>query len=195
VILLQTWHRSKEFIVIALPLIIILGILMQILLAINVIAPINLVLSPVVVGWLGLPIGVGVYLFYGVFRKELNLILLALYVASIGLLMTQYMTPIQMIVFTLTTLLYAPCMATIIVVKNQTSSKFAAQVFIYELLIALIFAGGIRWLYEGINSLFYLLPDFEKISLTFVFLIGITIVIILIINNRKNKINVKKIEC
>ena len=72
---------------------------------------------------------------------------LALDVASLGLTMAQYMTSIQMIVFTLTTMLYAPCAATIVMIKRKLGSAYAWEIFFVELGIAIIFAGAIRWIY------------------------------------------------
>ena len=114
----------------------------------SLLEPINLLMKPITVYYLGLPVGVSVYLFYGILRKELNLVLLQLYVSSLGLTMTQYMTPIQMITFTLMTMLYAPCLATIMVIKRHEGTKFATKVFFYLLGIALVISGIVRWGYE-----------------------------------------------
>ncbi len=153
VIAKQTWARSKEFVVMALPLIVVLGILLQILMEFNLTDPINTILSPITVYILGLPIGVGVYLFYGVLRKELNLVLLELFVASQGLTMIQYMTPLQMLTFTMVTMLYIPCLATIITIKKETGWKFALQILFLEIGIALI----IGWIMHGLGLLVELL--------------------------------------
>lgn len=141
VILKQTWARSKEFIVMALPLIVILGIFLQLMIEFNLTAPINTALAPITVYILGLPVGVGVYLFYGVLRKELNLVLLEIFVVSQGLTMAQYMTPLQMLTFTMVTMLYIPCLATIITIKKETGWKYALQVLFLELGIAVVVGG------------------------------------------------------
>ncbi|MCF2141551.1 MAG: ferrous iron transport protein B [Candidatus Lokiarchaeota archaeon] len=154
VILKQTWARSKEFVVMALPLIVILGIILQILMEFNLTAPINAVLYPISVIILGLPVEVGVYLFYGVLRKELNLVLLEMFVASQGLTMVQFMNPLQMLTFTLVTMLYIPCLATIITIKKETGWKFALQVMFLELGIALIFGGIMHGIGAIISILF-----------------------------------------
>lgn len=145
VILKQTWHRSKEFIVMALPLIVLLGIILQILLEFNLLSPINSILAPITVFVLGLPVEVGIYLFYGVLRKELNLVLLEVFVASLALTIPEFMTPLQIFIFTLVTMLYIPCLATIITIKKETNWKFALQVMGVQILIAVIFGGLINW--------------------------------------------------
>ncbi len=148
VILKQAWHRSKEFVYRALPLIVILGVLLEVLMEYNLLNPLNTIMKPLTVGFLGLPIGVSVYLFYGILRKELNLVLLQLYVASLGLTMTQFMTPQQMIVFTLVTMLYVPCLATIVMIKHHEGTKFATKVFFLLLAVGILVAGAVRWIWE-----------------------------------------------
>ena len=148
VILKQTWHRSKEFVYRALPLIVVFGVMVEILLEFNLLEPLNTIFRPFTVGFLGLPIGVSVFLFYGVLRKELNLVLLEVYVASLGFTMVEYMTPIQMITFTLVTMLYVPCLATIITIKHHEGTKFAVKTFFLMLGVAFLIAGIVRWGYE-----------------------------------------------
>ena len=145
VILKQTWARSKEFIYMALPLIVVLGILLQIMLEFHLLEPINVFLSPVTVYALGLPVGVGIYLFYGIVRKELNLVLLQVFVASVGMTIPEFMTPLQIFTFTMVTMLYVPCLATIITIQKDTGWKFALQVLLLETLIAVVFGSAVHW--------------------------------------------------
>ena len=147
VITKQTWLRSKEFIYKALPLIIILGIILEILLELRALDPINIILSPITVFWLGLPIVTGVFLIYGILRKELTLVLLVLLASSMGLTLLELMTPIQMIVFCLVTMLYIPCFATIVIIAKQTNWKFALQISFMEIIIALLIGGIINFGY------------------------------------------------
>ena len=145
VILKQTWLRSKEFVFKALPIIIILGIFLEILLIFNALEPVNLVLSPISVIWLGLPVATGIFLIYGILRKELTLVLLVLFAENIGLTLTELLTPIQMITFSLVTMLYIPCFATVIIIAKQINWKYAFQISILEIGIALIIGGVINW--------------------------------------------------
>ncbi|QEE15815.1 ferrous iron transport protein B [Promethearchaeum syntrophicum] len=153
VIMKQTWFRSKEFVFIALPLMVILGVLMQIFVEFNLLEWMNVLLSPVTVRFLGLPIGIGVYLIYGILRKELNLILLQLFVASLGLSMVDYLSPIQMIIFTLMTLLYIPCLATFITIRKEAGRKFASHVLLFRISIAVIISGSVYWIFQLVSSL------------------------------------------
>lgn len=164
----QTWKNSKDFVYLAIPLIIFLGTLLQVLDYINILDLINLAMSPLMVGVLGLPIGVGIYLFYGILRKELNLVLLQIYVAGIGLTLVEYLNPMQMIIFTLFTMLYAPCLATMITVKKGSGRKFAYSLFFLKWGIAILFTGIIRWIYVAIDYIFASWDEFIKISVTFI---------------------------
>ena len=70
-------------------------------------------MSPVTVGWLGLPAAAGVVLIFGVLRKELTLILLASLMGTSDFSMI--MTPVQMFVFAFVVMIYVPCISTIAV--------------------------------------------------------------------------------
>ncbi|MHA1684700.1 MAG: ferrous iron transport protein B [Promethearchaeota archaeon] len=141
VIVKQTWFRGKEFVTRALVLIIFIGMLMEIMLLFNFLEPVNAFIAPVTVVWLGLPAGVGIFLIYGVLRKELTLVLLFTYVSSLGLTITEYMTPLQMFNFALVTMLYIPCFATIIVISKEGGKKMALVVTIVEIGFALLVGG------------------------------------------------------
>lgn len=145
VIMKQTWIRSKEFIFKALPIIVILGITLEIMLIFRVLDPLNLILSPITVIWLGLPAVTGVFLIYGILRKELTLVLLEILASSIGLTLLELLTPLQMFVFSLVTMLYVPCFATIIVIAKQTNWKYALQISLLEIGIALLLGGILYW--------------------------------------------------
>jgi len=144
VILKQTWVRSKEFIFKAMPIMLLLGIFLEILLIFNILEPINAVLSPITVLWLGLPVITGVFLIYGILRKELTLVLLLILANSLNVSLLELLTPIQMIVFSLVTMLYIPCFATIILIAKQTNWKYAVQISLLEIGLALLVGGIIN---------------------------------------------------
>jgi ferrous iron transport protein B len=146
VIVKQTWFRGKEFVYRAIPLIIVFGVALQIMIIVNVLNPINEFMSPVTVVWLGLPVGVGIFLIYGIARKELTLVLLSNLVLALGYTsVAQYMTPLQMIVFCLVIMLYVPCVATITVVAKEAGWKIAAYITLIEIGVAILLGGLINW--------------------------------------------------
>ena len=145
VIFKQTWVRSKEFIFKAMPIMLILGIVLEIVLIFNILEPINVILSPVTVIWLGLPAITGVFLIYGILRKELTLVLLSILANSLNVSLLELLTPIQMITFSLVTMLYIPCFATIILIAKQTNWKYATQISLLEISLALLIGGIINF--------------------------------------------------
>ena len=151
VILKQTWVRTKEFIFKAMPIIIVTGILLEILFMFRLLDPINFILSPITVFWLGLPPITGIFLIYGILRKELTLVLLAVLAnsMSIPLLHTPFqmglLTPFQMIIFSLVTMLYIPCFATTVLIAKETNWKYALQIASLEIGIALLIGGILNW--------------------------------------------------
>ncbi|MHA1193281.1 MAG: ferrous iron transport protein B, partial [Promethearchaeota archaeon] len=145
VIFKQTWVRTKEFIFKAMPIMLLLGIILEILLIFNALEPINVILSPVTVLWLGLPAITGVFLIYGILRKELTLVLLSILANSLNLTLLELLTPIQMIVFSLVSMLYIPCFATIIIIAKQTNWKYALQISLLEISLALLIGGIVNF--------------------------------------------------
>jgi len=138
-ILLQTWFGLKDFIFIAAPLVIILGVIIKAVSLAGWLPLITSWLSPIVVGWLGLPAICGILLIFGVLRKELILVMLA------GLLGTtnfaQILTPVQMIVLALVSLLYFPCVATLAVFWREFGWKKTTAVVALELFLAILLGG------------------------------------------------------
>jgi len=145
VIMKQTWVRTKEFIYKSLPIIISLGILLEVLFIFRILDPINIILSPITVFWLGLPLITGIFLIYGILRKELTLVFLVVLASSKGLTLIELLTPIQMIIFCMVTMLYIPCFATIVIIARKTNRKFALQISLIEIGIALLIGGIINW--------------------------------------------------
>ncbi len=145
VILKQTWVRTKEFIFKAMPIIIIAGVILEILFMFRLLDPVNLILSPITVFWLGLPAITGIFLIYGILRKELTLVLLALLANSMGTTLLGLLTPFQMIIFSLVTMLYIPCFATIVLIAKETNWKYALQIAGLEIGFALLIGGILNW--------------------------------------------------
>ena len=145
VILKQTWIRTKEFIYKALPIIIVTGFLLEIFFIFRLLDPINFILSPITYYWLGLPAITGIFLIYGILRKELTLVLLAVLANSMDTTLVGLLNPLQMIIFSLVTMLYIPCFATIVLIAKETNWKYALQIAGLEIGIALLIGGIINW--------------------------------------------------
>ena len=70
VILKQTWARTKSLIWIVFPAYIIGSAVLQAFYAAGILEPVNALLAPITVLWLGLPVAVGITLIFGIVRKE-----------------------------------------------------------------------------------------------------------------------------
>ncbi len=138
----QAWFRIKDFIYIALPLIIGSSFFIKILEIANLLDPIANLMSPITIGWLGLPAIVGIALIFGTLRKELTLVMLATLFGTTNF--SLILTPLQMIVFSLVTMLYIPCIATIAALIKELGWKKASIITIFEIMFA-IFVGGIMF--------------------------------------------------
>ncbi|MFX1320619.1 MAG: ferrous iron transport protein B [Promethearchaeota archaeon] len=146
VILKQTWIRTKEFVYKALPIIIIAGIILEIVFKFRLLDPINFILSPITRFWLGLPVITGIFLIYGILRKELTLVLLAVLANSMGKSLLVLLSPSQMVVFSLVTMLYIPCFATIVLIAKETNWKYALQISALEIGLALLIGGIVNYI-------------------------------------------------
>ena len=124
----------------AFPLIILGSLVIKLLEIIGLLEPIAAIMNPITTGWLGLPSITGILLIFGVLRKELTLIMLAALTGTTNFSLV--LTPVQMIVFALVTMLYIPCIATIAVLVREIGWKKALYITLFEIFFA-IFVGGI----------------------------------------------------
>jgi ferrous iron transport protein B len=138
-IIIKTWVRTKDFIYIAFPLIIGGSTILEALMLTGWIWQINDFLSPLIVNWLGLPKITGIPLIFGILRKELTLILLSELTGTLEF--NNILTHTQMIVFSIVTMIYVPCIATIAVLKREFNWKKAIGITIIDIFLALLIGG------------------------------------------------------
>jgi len=112
----KAWFRIREFVFEAWPLLIIGSIVLALLNFYAVTPFLDQIFRPIT--WiLGLPSKVGTPLIFGIFRKELSLVMLA---QALGT--TNYaavLTAEQMVIYTVFVVFYIPCISTITVIKNE----------------------------------------------------------------------------
>jgi len=136
----QTWFRLEEFIKIAFPLMILSSVIIKIIEILGLFEPLSILMSPVTVEWLGLRREMGIALIFGILRKELTLIMLATILGTTNF--GAALTSLQMFVFSLITMLYIPCIATIAACIKEFGWKKAIFITVFEVFFA-IFVGGI----------------------------------------------------
>jgi len=133
----KVWLRIREFIVLAWPLLVGGSLALSLLEYAHWDHYLNLAFSPVT--WaLGLPLSLGVTLIFGVFRKELSLIMLfqALGTTQVAAVLSAG----QMMTFTLFVLFYIPCVATIAVLSRELGRGKTGLVIASTTAIALVVA-------------------------------------------------------
>jgi ferrous iron transport protein B len=135
----RTWFRLKHFVLEAFPIMILGNLVIQVASSIGLLKILEEFLSPITVGWLGLPFGAGVVLIFGVLRKELTLILLASLMGTANY--SSFMTPVQMFVFAFVVMIYVPCIATIGALVKEFGYKRASVITGAEIILAIILGG------------------------------------------------------
>lgn len=138
-VVLQTWFRLKEFIFIAGPFIVISGIAIEGFYLAGWLDPVSNFLSPITVGWLGLPAVTGMLLIFGILRKELILVMLSILLGTTDFI--KVLTPVQMIVLGLISMLYIPCVATIAALWKEFGWKKALGITGFKIILAVIMGG------------------------------------------------------
>jgi ferrous iron transport protein B len=120
VVILKTWWRLREFVVIAIPLLVAGSAVLGLVEFFGWQNAINAALSPLT-ALLGLPTAVGLTLIFGVLRKELSLLMLmqAVGTTNVG----SVMTTAQIVIFTLFVTFYLPCLATLASMVRELGRK------------------------------------------------------------------------
>jgi len=142
VVLKQTWTRTKSLLWIVLPAYIIGSAAIQALYAAGILDPVNELLTPVTVLWLGLPAVTGILLIFGIVRKELTILTLAVIFGTTDF--AAILTPVQLIVLALVSMLYVPCLAAILVLASEFGWKRALAISAAEIIVA-IGLGGVAF--------------------------------------------------
>ncbi len=147
----KSWLRIKEFIIIAWPIIIIGSIILSTIQAMGLEDDINTAFSWLTSGILGLPSKVGVTLVFGIFRKELSMIMLsqALGTTHIGNLLTHQ----QLFVFTIFVVFYMPCISTMGVLLKELKWRKTLFIFFLTTVVAISLAFLSRVIFYFTQSL------------------------------------------
>ena len=138
-VILKTWLKVKDFVYIAVPLLVAGSVLLAIISYYHLNNYINMAFEPLLSGFLGLPAAVGVVLIFGIFRKELTLLMLyqALGLSSPALINTVMDTQ-QMLVFTTFVMFYIPCVATIAALKKEVGLKYSVYITAGTFMLAVV---------------------------------------------------------
>jgi ferrous iron transport protein B len=135
IVLGQTLARTRSLIWIVLPSYIIGSIAITAAYAAGILEPVNAFLSPVTVGLLGLPAITGIVFVFGIVRKEMTLLTLAALFGTTAF--AGVLTPVQLIVFALVTMMYVPCLSTILALAQEFGWKRAVTICLVEIGLAI----------------------------------------------------------
>jgi ferrous iron transport protein B len=120
-ILKKIWFRLREFIFIAFPMLIVGSVVLSLIEYFEYADTLNRVFAPFTSGLLGLPKEVSITLIFGILRKELSVIML---VQALGTSdFASVMTNAQMMVFTVFSMFYIPCLATLTMLRAVLGTK------------------------------------------------------------------------
>lgn len=139
VVLNQTWARTKSLLWVVFPAYIIGSAVLQAIYAAGWLDPANDALRPITVEWLGLPSAVGILLIFGLVRKELTILMLAVIFQTTNF--ASIMSPVQLIVLALVTMIYVPCLAVILCLAKEFGWKKTAVIAIFEVSLAILLGG------------------------------------------------------
>lgn len=139
VVLKQTWARTKSLLWVVFPAYIIGSAVLQAIYAAGWLDPANDALRPITVEWLGLPSAVGILLIFGLVRKELTILMLAVIFQTTNF--ASIMSPVQLIVLSLVTMIYVPCLAVILCLAKEFGWKKTAAIAIFEVSFAILLGG------------------------------------------------------
>jgi len=134
-VLMKTWARTKDFVYIAFPIIIAGSLTISALSISGTMSYVVNAASPLIEGWLGLPKETGIPLIFGILRKELTLILLSQLIPLTSL------KAVEMIVFSLVTMIYIPCIATIAACIKELGWRKALTITVVDIALALLLGG------------------------------------------------------
>lgn len=133
-VFIKTWLRLKDFMLVAWPLLVVSSIILSILEYLKLDLYLNSFFSPVVSWLLGLPKEVGITLLFGILRKELSMIML--FQAMHTTQLSTVMTDLQLIIFTIFTIFYIPCVGTIGVLIKEFGVKKTLLITLLTITVA-----------------------------------------------------------
>jgi ferrous iron transport protein B len=135
-VLQKSWLRIKEFLFIAMPLLIATSIALGLFQYFGLIDAFQQAVAPITISLLGLPAYASTALLFGIFRKELAFETLAVLAGTADL--GSVMTSVQLYTFALVSVLFIPCISTIAVLYRQMGAKITILASVYTVLLGML---------------------------------------------------------
>jgi ferrous iron transport protein B len=143
-VLSKSYHRVKDFFVIAFPILLVTSLILEFLMAYEILNMLVDPFSPLTVGLLGLPAVTIIALIFGVMRKEMSLQLLVVLFGTADFILV--MTVDQMFVFALVMATYVPCVSAFSVMNKEFGLKDTLKVSLASVGISFLIGGAANFL-------------------------------------------------
>jgi len=140
----KSWMRLSEFLFIAMPLLLAGSVVLGLLEFFGVMAAIGGIVEPYTMGLLGLPGYAATALIFGILRKEMAFETLAILAGTANL--GAVLSSLQLYVFSVVTVLFVPCLATVTVLLREVGSKITLAITAYTVALGLLIGGIIHYL-------------------------------------------------
>ena len=145
-VLLKSWLRIREFLAIAMPLLLASSVVLGLLGYFGAIAAFQAGFAPVSEGLLGLPDYASTALLFGILRKEMAFETLVVLAGTAAL--DTVMTGVQLYTFAIVSTLFVPCISTIAVLRREIGTRIAAAITLYTVALG-IAIGALVHLFAG----------------------------------------------
>ena len=134
-VLLKSWLRIKEFLYIAMPLLLVSSVILGLLGYYGVIAAFQDAFAPISEGVLGLPAYASTALLFGILRKEMAFETLVVLAGTANL--DTVMSGLQLYTFAIVSTLFVPCISTIAVLQRELGTRVAALITVYTVALGI----------------------------------------------------------
>ncbi len=141
----KTYSRSRDFFLIAFPFLLVGSVIVEVLLSFGAMDFIVEPMSFITVGILGLPAVTIIAFLFGILRKELAVGMLVT-ISGVGAVsgLSEFMDPVQFVVFGVVMAIYMPCLAAWAVLMKEVGVKNALLVGAASILTALLVGGTVN---------------------------------------------------
>jgi ferrous iron transport protein B len=150
----KTYYVVYEFLLFAWPIIIAGSVVLEAMAYAGLNDGINYVLSPLTVLVLGLPASLGITIVFGIFRKELALLMMA---AALGISgdvasgVSGMMSPGQIFTFVTFITFYIPCFSTVVVLWKELGRRKTSLVVLINIGVAIALSLGVRLVFTAVG--------------------------------------------
>ena len=139
-VLLKSWMRIREFLLVAMPLLIIASIILGLFQYLGFMAAFEAFIAPFSETVLGLPAYATTALIFGILRKEMALETLIILAGTADL--GSVLSMAQIYIFAVVSVLFVPCIATIAVLRKEVGTRMAIVIAAYTLALGVL-AGAV----------------------------------------------------